>query len=391
MKVLLAVFCVLTVAMMVTAAGASDFNFGSYARSVAMGGAGLAMTDDAAASSIINPAAAAAVGAKFQFVFPSLDYHTRGATISDLSNRTNELSSGNDSDALALAEDFGKTPTTLNVGFATGFAGRFGMTAEGEAQGIISPGANFTQWVLAGLPRNATDLQAAVTNGTISNTAFTAAINIALADGTINGTDATDIADAFVSGTNVAAKFIYALPAVNYSRGVNTAGGKLWLGTRMRWLNSEAHTWTMTQKAGVTDRVELQATEDLTQKSEDSGFGADLGFIYQPEKSLIQYGMVVNNFWDAQLAGIDTPLMVSAGIAAQPNKLWSFAADLVNINKAYNEGTQLRMGAELNLTRKLALRAGYSGNSFTYGFGLFGMNFAFSGDAPNLISRALRF
>jgi hypothetical protein len=189
----------------------------------------------------------------------------------------------------------------------------------------------------------------------------------------------------------VAAKYVYALPAVNYSRGFDTTNGKLWVGTRMRWLHSETHTWTMAQKAGVTDSVDLEATEDLTKKFEDEGFGADLGFIYQPEKSLIQYGMVINNFWDAKLAGIETPRMISAGIAAQPSKRWSFAADLVNINKAYNEGTQLRMGAELNLTNKLALRAGYSGNSLTYGVGLFGLNFAFSSDAPNMISRALRF
>jgi hypothetical protein len=63
----------------------------------------------------------------------------------------------------------------------------------------------------------------------------------------------------------------------------------------------------------------------------------------------------------------------------------------VNINKAYHEKTRLRMGAEWTITRNLQLRAGNSGEGWTYGFGIFGMNFAFSDDAPNMISRALRF
>ncbi|MCE5324093.1 conjugal transfer protein TraF [bacterium] len=385
MKVLLVLMCSLAIVMTAGTVYASDINFGSYARSVAMGGAGLAMTDDASSSSIVNPAAAAAIGKKFQFVFPSFDLRVSGADLSDLTDRTSEISSGNDDDALKLIRDFGKQDTTLNFGVVTGFSGAFGVTAEGEAQAVISPSSSFSEWAIAGTPTSVDGLKSM----TFSDDEVNTVIQNALADDQINGTDASDIVNAISGSTNLAGKYVYALPAVNLGRGFDTTGGKLWLGTRMRWLHSEAHKWNVSQEDGVTDSIELDVTE--TQNVEDDGFGADLGLIYQPKNSFIQYGMVINNFWDAKLEGIETPRMYSLGIAAQPNNRWKFAADLVNINKAYDEDTKLRMGAELNLTNKIALRAGYSGDSFTYGFGLYGINLAFSDDAPSIISRVLSF
>lgn len=387
MRVILVILCVLAIAMTSAVANASDINFGSYARSVAMGGAGLAMTDDTSTSSIVNPAAAAAIGTKFQFVFPSFDIHTRGTSINDLTDRTSEISSGDDDDALKLIRDFGKQDTTLNFGFVTGFSGTFGVTAEGEAQALISPSTSFGEWATAGTPTSISGLK----DMTFSDQSVETTVETALADNQINGEDAANIVNAISGDTDLVGRYVYALPAVNLSRGFNTNSGKLWLGTRMRWLHGETHTWHVSQENGVTDSIELDATEDMTKKSEDDGFGADLGFIYQPQHSFLQYGMVINNFLDAKLEGIETPRMLSVGIAAQPNRRWKFAADLVNINKAYDEGTKLRMGAELNVTGSLALRAGYSGDSFTYGIGILGMNFAFSNDAPNLISRVLRF
>ncbi|MEN6355854.1 MAG: hypothetical protein ABFD83_02080 [Armatimonadota bacterium] len=385
MKVLLVIMCALAIVITAGAVCASDLNFGSYARSVAMGGAGLAMTDDTSTSSIVNPAAAAAIGTKFQFIFPSFDVHTRGATFSDLTDRTSEVSSGDDDDALKLIRDFGKQDTKLNFGVVTGFAGTFGVTAEGEAQAVISPSTSFGEWATAGTPTSVADLKSM----TFSDPTVKAAIDAALADDNINGDDAANIVNAISGDTDLVGRYVYALPAVNLSRGLSTKNGKLWLGTRMRWLHSEVHAWHVSQKEGVTDSIKLDATEDM--KSEDDGFGADLGFIYRPQKSSLQYGAVINNFWDAKLEGIETPRMLSVGIAAQPNRRWKFAADLVNVNKAYDEGTKLRMGTELSVTGSLALRAGYSGDSFTYGVGIFGLNFAFSDDAPNLISRVLRF
>jgi hypothetical protein len=391
MKVSVLVMCVFLLAMTAVVAGASDINFGSYARSVAMGGAGLALIDDASTSSIINPAAAAAVGTKFQFVFPSMDVHTRGATFNDVTDRTSELFSGESDDAWKLLQDFGEEQTTINVGFVTGFTGAFGITAEGEGQALITPSATFSEWCRAGLPTTAAELQAAVEDNSITDTTVVNAINTALADSTINGTDAADIANAFMGDTKIVGRFVYSLPAINLSRGFDAKSGKLWLGTRMRWLNSETHTWYVDQDDSTTDEIDIEADEDESQYYEDSGLGADVGFIYQPKGKLLQYGMVINNFLDAKLKGIDTPRMVSIGVASQPNDRWKFAADLVNINKAYDESTKLRMGAEFSVAKNLALRAGYSGDAFTYGVGFMGLNVAFSDDAPNMISRVLRF
>jgi hypothetical protein len=355
-----------------------------------MGGAGIALTDDLSTASVINPAAAAANGARFRFIFPSFDLNTRGASLSDLRDRTSNVSGGGTDDALELARTFGRAPTVLNVGFVTGFAGGVGLTAEGEAQGLINPGRNFSDWVGAGLPETAADLQANVAQ--FSDAQLQADILAATLDGTLTNAEVTNITTNYLTtGTNVQAKLLYSVPSINFGTGFDTKGGKLWVGTKMRWLQGETHTWTMQQKAGVTDRISLEAVEDQTKRTDDSGFGADLGFVFQPENSIMQFGMVINNAIEPNLAGIPTPSMLSLGMASQPNARLRYAVDLVNINKAYNEKTRLRMGAEWTITRNLQLRAGNSGEGWTYGFGIFGMNFAFSDDAPNMISRALRF
>ena len=289
MKVLCVVLFVLALAMMASVLSASDFNFGSYARSAAMGGAGLALTDDPSTSSVVNPAAGAATGARFQFVFPSLDFHTRGASFSDLRGRTSEIGSDNGSDAISLLEDFGKAPTTLAVGLVAGFTGPLGVTAEGEVQGIMTPGGAFSNWVTASTPKTAAALTAAVGSGAISNASLVAAINSSISGGSI--TDVAAITNVLAAATDVQAKLIYAAPAVSYSTGFAAKNGsKLWVGARMRWLQSETHTWNVQQSAGVTDRVDLDANEDLTKQTKDSGFGADLGFIYQPKNSVVQWG-----------------------------------------------------------------------------------------------------
>lgn len=387
MKILSVLLLVLVLATMASMLSASDFNFGSYARSAAMGGAGLALSDDPSTSSIVNPAAGAATGARFQFVFPSLDFHTRGASFGDLRSRTDDISNGSDSDAMSLLRDFGKAPTTLAVGMVTGFTGPYGVTAEGEAQGVITPGAAFSNWVTAGMPTTAAGL---ASNTGITNPALVAAISTAIAGGSI--TDMNTLVNTLTAGTNLQARLVYAAPAVSYSTGFPANnGGKLWVGARMRWLRSESHYWSVQQVAGNTTSVDLEATEDLTRKTKDSGFGADLGFILQPKNSLVQWGVVVDNFVDAHLGGIETPRMVSLGMASQPRAKLRYAVDLVNINRAYDENMKLRMGAEWIIGRNLMLRAGNSGDSWTYGVGILGMNFAFSNEAPNMISRVLRF
>lgn len=359
----------LLVAGLATAAFASDINFGGYARSVGMGGAGLALSDSASETVLTNPAAGAASGAKMQFVFPSLGLNTQGTSIGELRSRTSEISGTGGDDAIRLAEDFGSHKTTLNADLMTGVAGQLSVLAKGEAQGIINPGANFRAWVGAGHPATPAGLLAA--GLTADATAPTVAAYAA----------------ALGTGTFVGAKLVYSVPEVAYGRGFDTRSGKLWAGGNAKILRSEVRLWDIAAAVVGTD-VDLAATERPAMK--DSGLGLDLGFIFQPTKSKVQYGMVVNNFLDPGLSGVDTPRMLSVGAATKLNKL-IIASDLIDISSAGSDGTRLRTGFEWQPISKLALRAGYSGKGFTWGFGVIGLNFAFTNDAPNMISKVLAY
>ena len=137
MRLLVVIVCMAVLAA--TAACASDINFGATARSSAMGGAGIALGDDTGTTTMLNPAAPAAAGARFRFIFPGVDFHTKGATFGDLTDSLSKVSGGNTSDALELLNTFAKQPTTLTLNAVTGFAGSFGVTLEAQANGVITP------------------------------------------------------------------------------------------------------------------------------------------------------------------------------------------------------------------------------------------------------------
>ena len=356
MKVLRLVLLVCLIAMAATMANAVDFNTGSYARSVGMGGAGLALTDQ---STGVNPASYATANSKLRFIFPSIDMHTQGASMSDFQDRTDEIGDSNLDEVVQLARDFGRERTTLNVSLMTGIEGPLGVAFEGEAEGLIDPSDGMKTWVNAGLP---TDPVAVAALGLNPLT--------------------------FANGTTVAGTLLYAAPAVSYGLGFDSAeGDKIWVGTKVKWLNSEVHSWNVNSVVGAD--VQLEANE--LPVVEDDGLAADLGIIIKPANSKVQWGMVINNVVDPELNGVDTPSMLSLGTAYQPNSRMVIAADFVNVNRAYNENPRLRFGAEWKLTRSIALRGGYTGDNFTCGFGAFGMDFSFSSDSPAMLSHALRF
>ena len=121
---------------------------------------------------------------------------------------------------------------------------------------------------------------------------------------------------------------------------------------------------------------------------------ADVGGIFRPTESKIQYGFVINNFIEPDLKGIgglQNDRMLSVGAAAFPTKGMVLAADLININKANGEKAQLRMGGEWKLGSLFALRAGYAGSSWAYGVKVLGLNLAFAGRTAQLLSNVLKF
>jgi len=370
MKVLHVMALVCLMALLAVSVYASDADFGGFARSVAMGGAGLALSDNAVATTVINPAAGAASGTKMRFVIPSLDYATKGTTVDELRSRTNEISDTGTDDAIKLAEDFGEHQTKLSAGLMTGFVGGYGVTLEGEAQGLVNPGANFQNWVTAGHPTTPAGLLAA---GLVANTL----------PATIAAYAAT-----LTTGTYVTGRLVYDAPSITYGKGFSAGEGKLWIGGKAKFIHSEVQTWDIASSVSGSD-LALDAVE--RPKEKDNGFGMDLGFIYQPVKSKVQYGMVIDNFIEPNLKGIDAAAMWSVGAACRISPKILVASDIVNFNKANSMGASWRTGVEWQVMKSAALRCGYSGKSFTWGFSALGMDFAFSSEAPNMISRTLAF
>ena len=190
------------------------------------------------------------------------------------------------------------------------------------------------------------------------------------------------------SGTTVGSRMVYDLPAVSYSTDLPVPVGKLFTGARVKWMRSEVRNWNISSVA-VAGGIAVQAAE--LPKVTDEGIGADLGFIYRAPKSKVQFGMVINNLIDPNLAGIETGTMFSVGAAGRVNRRVLLVADVVNIGGAAGSGTQLRMGGEFIVNKKLALRAGFCDSTFTYGAHLFGLDIALASQAPYVISRTLRF
>ena len=392
-----------------SAVGASDLNFGTTARSIALGGAGVALGAESGADAIINPAAPAVNGRSMHIVWPGLGMYSTGASFSDLTNSINKLSNGSSGGALDLVNDFAKHPTTLSFDSEVGFTGPIGVTMEAEAEGVVTPAPAAQDWANAALAfqngslnladlqkvNNAT-LQDAVTNWTAYSFTGNAA-NKTAAEADFNNYLSN------LSTSTVQANVVYSMPTVALSTGVNTSRGKLWYGTNVEFLHSEAHTWAIQGAAdpngyhyngnsltGVD--VGFNAVEQPVVKSDT--VKADIGAISGLKNPFFRYGVVVNNVIQPELKGITdtvTQPMVSMGVAAIPSKRLVLAADVVNLNRANDENVQLRMGGEFRLTSFLTARAGYSGQNWTYGVGLLGVDFAFDGRTAQMLSHVLKF
>ena len=397
-KITLAAFLV---ALLATVACASDLNFGATARSMAMGGAGIALGDDSGTTAVLNPAAPACAGAKFRFIFPGLDFHTMGASFSDLLDSVNKIG-GDEDDALSLINDFAKRKTGLTFNMVTGFAGPVGFTIEAQANGLITPSPEAAKWATAALMfRDSTDVNLTEVQTIIDNANFDAAISNALAGDTSAANAAFDAYLDDLNQSYVDASVVYG-PSLLLGKGFSTTNGKMWLGTNIKILSTEGKRWQVkgtrvgsltVSGSNVLADLDFEA-EELPGEGRKTTMKADIGLIYKPNDSVWQYGLVVNNFVKPKLRGItntqDDP-MISAGVAAVLGRNFLLAADLVNITGANDQNAKLRLGGEFRLGRLFALRAGYSGKEWTYGAELLGLNIAWSGRSAQLLSNVLRF
>lgn len=385
------------------AAAASGLDVGGSARSIAMGGAGLALGDRLETTAILNPAAPAASGARTRLVLPGVSFHTEGASVSDLIDSLSNLSNASSDSAISLVNDFASRPTRLLATTAFGFAGPFGAVVQGEARGTIDPGTAAAEWATAAASFNsdyAIDLDSLASK--ITNTNFQNMIAYANAS---NYAAAQDSLRAYLSDLSenyVGADVVYG-PQLMLSKSLRRQGGIMHLGATVKLLRGESRSWQVVASedlanpvsgtgSDITAGVVFDAVENPVSKK--NSVGVDLGMIYKPNKSLWQYGVVINNAVQPKFRGMDDvkeDTAISVGAAFIPVRGVTLAADLVNLTGANGGSAKLRFGGEMNFGSLFALRAGYSGSNWTYGFRLLGIDLAFEGRTAQLLTNIIRF
>jgi hypothetical protein len=352
-KYLVALGLICAVAAALAPPVAADVNLGGYARSIGMGGAGLAVLDDPMATSLINPAAIALHPKRLSFAAPSLDIREEGASSREVFKSLDDLSNSNTEAAIELARDFGGHDTTIGLDLSTSLSmSTYSLGFGGEGIASIVPNDVFKAWALNGtIPDTPSDAQATVT------------------------------ADAAVY-----------MPSVSFGTRVpRVKSGELYLGARGKVVRGTHYEQTLQLEVNP-DTLTADIVEDGAEiRNEGTGFGMDTGLIYKtPGSKQTSFGLVVTNLLKPSIPVVQQSI-VSLGMATKPVSNVLIAADLVNLTRSYNQGVKLRFGAEVQFTKRLALRAGYSGDAFTYGIGLFGYNFAFSSETPLTIAQTIRF
>ena len=349
---------ILTVAIIIAAIGlvalsaSADIEVGGLARSAAMGGAGLASTDNPAATAAMNPAAIGIMSKRIGFQFPNASFRMEGIGLSDIREWGDKIWDLSGEEGIDLARELGKEEILMDLGLTTGITGSpISILADGEARVRVSPNEAFKEYARTGvLPADPTEM-----------------------------------------GATVRAEAVAALPSVALGLKVPSfASGKgdLWIGTRVRYVQGRYVQRTI---SGTNDPEDILTTTEEPVQSE-SGIGADFGLIYRtPGPSQLSYGLAVTNLLKPSLGDIVQESVWSVGIAAKPNPRVTLVADLVNITRAYDESMKLRAGIEFKPIKAIALRAGYSGECFTTGIGIFGIDFAFATRTPLSISRTIRF
>jgi hypothetical protein len=169
-----------------------------------------------------------------------------------------------------------------------------------------------------------------------------------------------------------------------------TGKSDLWLGTRLRWVQGKYVRRTVSWSGSSDPNNALTTSNEPIQ--DESGIGGDFGAIYRTnDHSGLTFGVAATDLLKPSLGPIEQDMILSVGMSVKPHPKVLIAADVVNLTNGYDEGTKLRIGVEVAPVSVLAVRAGYSGDAFTYGFGFFGFDFAFSSDIPLSIARTIRF
>ncbi len=349
---------------------AQDIQLGG-SRSAGMGGAGLAYPANIGQTRS-NPALLAWNKKGFNAKFPTLGYHTRGISYSEMIDVMGALGKGGlDVNQLGdFARKFGGNDKSFGVyGDMTVTYGSFALGFGGDVQATTVPNTSLRNKVATG------------------NTNY----------------DLNDALDGYGYGfTSIDLGYGHMFKSGDKSR-------ELAVGFKARILSSHFthHTASGNQiltGGGSTAAPEMNGQRTLTK----SGFGLDLGFQMVTNKNLY-YAATIDNFLVPSVGfGSTLPRDFtlgnpnehsanpfkpkwSVGVAFNPVKPILLAADWVDVGNHRGE-KEIRLGAEFMVANMLGARIGMSGrNGVTMGFTLAGVNVSFGKRNPLAISSGFKF
>lgn len=120
----------------------------------------------------------------------------------------------------------------------------------------------------------------------------------------------------------------------------------------------------------------IKYLRDSVYQQKAQGFGADIGFLYHPVKSL-KFGLSLRNFpakmnWDSRLStSTDLPVSADLGMAYYHSKFLKFA---ISMKKTEDVDFKFSCGTEYSFKDKVFFRTGYTDSHFTLGLGVTVMN-----------------
>ncbi|MCC6483472.1 MAG: conjugal transfer protein TraF [Armatimonadetes bacterium] len=325
---------------------AADFASGAYARQLGMGGAGLALIDQASSTQYLNPAALAFTKKKLGFNFPSGTIRFDGVSFSTASDLRRAVLDQDQDDIIESARRMARREATVDASFVSGltfYKANLGYEGQGRVQ--ATPDSALMSWA--------------------------------------NGPQTTP-----PTGTSrIRAASVVSAPSIAVGSNVPWyKGGRLAVGARVRFQQLSGQTREVTFDNGNASVADL-ASEHR------NGVAADVGFVLRPQENKgIAYGLVVNDLIHPHFQSYEQRTMISGGIAKHFRPGLVAAADAVNITNAYGDGVDLRAGIEYKPLKFFALRTGLSTHrGWTVGVQLAGFNFAWAADAPMVLSQTLRF
>jgi hypothetical protein len=344
----------------------ADVIFGGNARSLAMGGAGLAIVDHSERNTLVNPAALALYNRRIRADYPNIGLRASGIPLDQAFNHL--FGNPDRNDAVSLARDFGGRNSDFGVSLGWGIRfGHLDVRASGTVLARVRPDAAFQNW-------------ANTANGDLTKLAPSAR------------------ADLLGAG-------IYSLPALTVAERVSPAGSptRIEAGARVKLMRA-VYTHYIVQKNPDGTKLVANTAPELgggTTITKD-GIALDAGLLFHPrEHAGFSGAIVVTNLIDPpfRFNGTDQtgaavrydlqPRSYSLGSAYESGRA-VFALDVVDLSRAYGN-VQARFGGEYT-TKGLALRAGYSSaRGFTAGFGYGILQFAFGNKVPLEIMEQLRF